>query len=112
MPEQPESRQHNDIRIAMLERDRDELREAVMSLRDSQASISQSLSRLVSLEERHIETREAISRAFKHIEKMGDRVLVIEKAMPGLQEARTWIINGVLSVVGVVGLAAAALVLK
>lgn len=113
MPEQqPEICHHNETRIALLERDRDELKEAVMSLRDSQASISQSLSRLVALEERHIETRDAIGRAFKHIEKIADRLLEIEKAMPGLKEARAWIISGVLAVVGMVGAGLFALVVK
>jgi len=94
-----------------LERDTNELRDAVMSLRDSQQEISKSLQRLVSLEERHMETREAMSRAFGAIEKVNDRLLKIEQDMPGLREVRGWVINGVLTVVAIVGAGVLALVI-
>lgn len=89
----------------MLERDRDEMKDAL-------TSISQSLQRLVALEERHMETREGLNRAFSAIEKQNNRIAEIEKHMPGLQEVRVWVINGVLTVVGIVGMAAMAMVVK
>lgn len=109
-----------DERLRRVEQEQGEMREVIFSLKDSQQAISNSLERLVRLEERHVETREAITRAFSAIEKIAagmhelrmqvpanldPRLREIEASMPGLIEMRRWMTAGVLSVVGLIGAA-------
>ena len=107
-----------DERLRRVEVDQSEMREVITSLRESQQSISNSLERLVRLEEQHVETREALSRAFAAIEKLAmnsheiklqipsslePRLRAVEMQMPGLLELRRWLVAGVMSVVGLIG---------
>jgi len=107
-----------DERLRRVEMEQWETREVIASLRESQQSISNSLERLVRLEEHHIETREALNRAFSAIEKMATtmhevklqipanlepRLREVEMQMPGLLELRRWLVAGVMSVVGLIG---------
>ena len=92
-----------DNRVAVLERSCDEMKTAIMDIRDS-------LQVLVRLEERHAETREALSRAFGDIEKVELRLSTIEQHMPGLVEMRGWVIMGMLGIAGLVGVALVGLV--
>lgn len=107
-----------DERLRRVEMEQGETREVIASLRESQQSISNSLERLVRLEEHHIETREALNRAFSAIEKMATtmhevklqipanlepRLREVEMQMPGLLELRRWLVAGVMSVVGLIG---------
>lgn len=95
--------------------------------------IAESTSQIVSLEQRHAETREGLERAFKAVsvsdskrEKLSDRiqelelnkaddsdvrslsgrVATIETALPSLKESSSWIRAGMLSLVGLVLFAA------
>jgi len=107
-----------DERLRRVEMEQGEFREIIASLRESQQSISSSLERLVRLEEQHVETREALSRAFSAIEKLAitsheiklqlpenlePRLREVEKQLPGLLEMRRWLVAGVMSVVGLIG---------
>lgn len=107
-----------DERLRRVEMEQGETREVIASLRESQQSISNSLERLVRLEEHHIETREALNRAFSSIEKLATtmhevklqipanlepRLREVEMQMPGLLELRRWLVAGVMSVVGLIG---------
>lgn len=107
-----------DERLRRVEMEQGETREVIASLRESQQSISNSLERLVRLEEHHIETREALNRAFSAIEKLATtmhevklqipanlepRLREVEMQMPGLLELRRWLVAGVMSVVGLIG---------
>lgn len=109
-----------DERLRMVEQEQGEMREVIFSLKESQQAISNSLERLVRLEEQHVETREAITRAFGAIEKISvsvhelrmqvpmsldPRLREIEANMPGLVEMRRWVTAGVVSVVGLIGAA-------
>lgn len=84
-------------------------------LEKSQNDIAESLKALVRLEQHHADTREGLARAWKQIEairdrigdvedkipdKLEDRLLAIEKDMPGLKEAARWLKMGVIAVVG------------
>jgi len=60
--------------------------------------ISESLRRLVQLEERHTETREALSRAFTNLGDHEDRLRGIEVEMPTVKLTRRWVIGGVVGV--------------
>lgn len=75
-------------------------------------SISESLERLVKLEERHAETRDSLSRAFNRIDGLEERLEVIEKALPPLIEMRAWFLGGIGLIVSGVLTALLALVLK
>ena len=114
-------------RLRRVEQEQGEMREVILSLRESQQAISSSLERLVRLEERHVETREALSRAFAAIEKQGEalhgiklqvpnnlepRLRELENNMPSLLELRRWVTAGVLSVVGLVGAGIIGLILR
>lgn len=118
--------EYHDERLRRVEQEQGELREVIFSLRESQQAISNSLERLVRLEERHIETRESLSRAFAQIERhaqvihemhmaipanLEGRLRQIETSMPGLIEMRRWMTAGVLSVVGLVGAAIIGLII-
>jgi len=109
-----------DERLRRVEQEQGEMREVIFSLKESQQAISNSLERLVRLEEQHVETREAITRAFGAIEKISvsvhelrmqvpmsldPRLREIEANMPGLVEMRRWVTAGVVSVVGLIGAA-------
>lgn len=116
-----------DERLRRVERDQADMREVLGSLRESQQAISNSLERLVRLEERHIETRDALTRAFAAIDKHGEslhsirlaipvnlepRLRDLESNMPGLLEMRRWVVAGVMSVIGLMGCGVIGLVIK
>lgn len=69
-------------------------------------AISENLTKLASLEQKHIETREAIERAFNALEKHDTRIKSIETEMPTLQLVRGWVITGVVGILGLVGMMA------
>lgn len=80
--------------------------------------IADSMAMLARLEERHTETREALSRAFKETGEArrdtADIRLAIESLkgqIAPLQESRRWMIAGMLGVVSLVGVAVIGLVL-
>ena len=79
-----------------------------LALRD----IAQSLSKLAVLEEKHNNVAEALKRVFNAIEKNEKRIEVIEKALPNLTLASSWVFKAVLFVMATLGLAALAVVLK
>lgn len=67
--------------------------------------IADNLSKLASLEQKHLETREALERAFSTIEKHDGRLRVMETEMPTLTLVRGWIIMGVVGILGLLGVA-------
>jgi len=102
----------NERRIMLLERGHDELKEAVMSLSASQKSISESLGRLVVLEERHVETRQEQLRQANVQNEAEKRLKAVEVEMPRLIEMRGAIFKVLVSIATVVGVALVALVVK
>jgi hypothetical protein len=114
-------------RLRRVEQEQADMREVLGALKESQQSISNSLERLVRLEERHVETREALARAFDTIDRhtedlhsirlalpvnLEPRLRVMESAMPGLLEMRRWLVVGVMSVVGLIGCGVIGLIIK
>lgn len=67
-------------------------------------AISDNLTQLAALEQKHIETREALARAFTQIGKQDDRLRVIETEMPTLKLVRGWVVAGALGIIGLLGL--------
>lgn len=68
-------------------------------------AISENLSKLAALEQKHVETREALGRAFTEIGEHNKRLRDVEAEMPTLKLVRGWVITGVLGVLGLLGLA-------
>ena len=89
-----------------------DVEQRIARLEDAVISIKDSLVALVRLEAHHAETREALNRAFREFDRLeakhdalAERVAVIEKDIPPLKEARTWLVTGMLGTLGLVGLA-------
>lgn len=114
-------------RLRRVEQEQADMREVLGALKESQQAISNSLERLVRLEELHIETRDALTRAFAAIDKHGEslhsirlaipvnlepRLRDLESNMPGLLEMRRWVVAGVMSVIGLMGCGVIGLVIK
>ena len=104
------SENNTEARLKILEIGQDTTNKAIVS-------IEQSLVKLVRLEERHAETRDAIGRAFAHMEKQDGRIdaqdkrlQLVEQKLPGLTEARTWLVAGMLGCLGLLGIAVVSLV--
>lgn len=75
-------------------------------------SMSESLERLVRLEERHSETRDSLTRTHGRVDELEGRLEVIEKSLPPLIEMRSWFLGGIGLIVSGVLTALLALVLK
>jgi L-alanine-DL-glutamate epimerase-like enolase superfamily enzyme len=67
-------------------------------------AISDNLSQLATLEHKHIETREALDRAFSSVEKIDGRVKHIEIEMPTLKLVRGWVISGAVGIIGLLAI--------
>lgn len=89
-----------------------QLEAAVGEIRDAVKSIDKSLQTFASIGTQSNETRAAVKRAFEAIESLERRVQEVEIELPALKLVRNWVIGGVVSVVGSVGAAAVALVLR
>jgi len=70
---------------ALLEQRVDQMRDDIKELKTAITSIAQSLQVLSALEVKHMETREALSRAFTEITGHDQRLHVIENDMPVLR---------------------------
>lgn len=97
-------------RIALLEQATQHHRELLVRQEGIQKSTAESLQKLVLLEERHIETRQALDRAFGAIKSVQVEVDAIREQMPQLLESRKWLIACFVGIVAMVGVAAFRLV--
>lgn len=68
-------------------------------------AISESLERLATLEQKHLETREALNRAFTQIDIQDGRLRNIETEMPTLTLVRGWVLAGGIGIIGMLGIA-------
>lgn len=66
-------------------------------------AMRENLVQLTALEQKHVETREALERAFKEIKANDERMRVIEVEMPTLKLVRGWVIAGVLGCAALLG---------
>lgn len=87
----------------------DAVERAVEKIAEAVERIASSMAQIAQLEVRHAETREGLERAFAEIAKLQEenkalegRVVIIERDIPSLKEARGWAITAVGIVVGVV----------
>lgn len=75
-------------------------------------AIRDNLTQLAQLEQKHIETREALGRAFDELDKHDGRIRSIEGEMPTLKLTRGWVISGVLGVFALLAVAIVKLVAR
>ena len=99
-------------RLSAIECEQAEFRQAVREIRDLSQRQADSLESLVRLEERHGESREALSRAFATLKDHDTRMGAIEREMPGLLETRRWVVSGIIGLVAIIGIAVAGLVVN
>ncbi|WKZ15421.1 MAG: hypothetical protein QY317_16115 [Candidatus Jettenia caeni] len=83
----------------------DVVESAIAEIKEAVKSIDKSLDVIARIEEKHLDTREALGRAFKCLEGHEERIKAIEMEIPTLQMMRNWIISGVLGIVALVGIA-------
>lgn len=96
----------------LIERRLDVVERAIEEIRDATRSIAESVSKIVLLEERHAETTRALERAFGALKEVEHRLREIEVELPGLREVRRWVLGMVFGVLGAVGTAVLALVVR
>jgi hypothetical protein len=77
----------------------------VQSMQETNSRIADALERLVILETQHAETRDALNRAFKAVDKLGDRLGEFEKRMPIMDLVLKGAGVGVLGLLGLIGTA-------
>lgn len=83
---------------------------AVHKIADAMDRFAKTTEQLARLEERHVETRQAMERAFGEIGKLDVRTDAIEARLPPLEETRSWVVRGLIGVMCVVGMAVLKLV--
>lgn len=77
-------------------------------IKDSLRDIAVSLSKLAVLEEKHANTAESLKRAFTEIGKLQERCKEIEKKLPTLVLASSWVFKAMLGILGLLGVASLA----
>jgi len=84
------------------------LSDDVGELKETLRQIATAVTRLALVEERQSQTNEALSRAFKHIDKVElkltsieQRLVVLERLQPQQQQTTTWVVSAVWAAAGV-----------
>lgn len=65
--------------------------------------VGQNLERLAAIEQRHVETRDALARMVETHDILAGRVREIELELPTLKLIRSWVIAGVIGCAGLLG---------
>ena len=102
--------QDMETRLTNVERAQADLHQIARDLRDLGKRQADAVEKLVRLEERHQEQREAMNRAFNEIETHSRELEDIKIALPPLQETRRWIMTGIIGLVSMVLIALVGLV--
>jgi hypothetical protein len=74
--------------------------------------MSDAVQRLVRLEERHVETREALGRAFDEIKATNARVSTLEQEQPVTKLARGWVLAAVVGTISLLAGGGVALLVR
>ena len=94
-----------DRRLRAVETSIDELKRAV-------AQVAEAINKLVVIEERSLETRRTIDRAFETLKDHEQRLRDVEEQMPLLVETRRWVVLGVLAGLSMMGVGLAKLLIR
>lgn len=73
-------------------------------IEDTLKAIRDNLGTLAALEQKHLQTREALERAFTSLGKIDERVRKIEHELPTLTLVRKWVIGGMIGIISLLGL--------
>lgn len=73
------------------------------TIEETLASINETLRQLTALEQKHLETRQALERAFATVAEQEKRLRKIEIELPTLKMIRGWVISGVIGCAGLLG---------
>lgn len=80
-------------------------------IEDAISQIAETMHMLTRLETQHEATAQAVGRVFDKTDNLEARIEAIEVVMPGLKETRSWIVSGVIGVMGLLGVSVLGLVL-
>ncbi len=99
------------IEARLIESSLSQMRAEMTRQGDTLVGINESLRTLTRVEEAQIHIKERLSEGSKKLTDHEARLLVIEQQMPGLKELRRWVIGGILSGIGMIGIALVKLVI-
>jgi hypothetical protein len=68
-------------------------------------TVSENLVTLAQLEQKHLETKESLARAFNSMSDLNSRMREVEAELPTLKLIRGWVIAGVIGIVSLLGVA-------
>lgn len=68
-------------------------------------AVRENLIKLAQLEQKHLETKESLTRAFDSMNDINARLREVEKEMPTLKLVRGWVIAGFLGILSLLGVA-------
>lgn len=97
--------------VAVLSQILTQVKGDVAEVRADVKQMGEAIAKLISVEQRQTDQNERIAAAFDAIKAASDRLTKIEQEMPGLRETRKWVVQGILGVCGILGLAIVGLVL-
>lgn len=101
-----------EARLARVEEQIKAVADDMIDVKTSLKDIAASLKTIAVLEVKHDNMSEAVKRAFKAIDKVTERVDAIEKALPYMRIASSWVFKAVLFVMGILGATALGVVLR
>lgn len=90
-------------RLLVLEEQIKNIGRDVIDVKATMTEIAKSLAALAVLEVRHNNTADSLSRAFRAIEHNNERLDKIEKTLPNLTLATSWVFKGVIATVSIIG---------
>lgn len=99
-------------RLAIVERDMDEVRRAITLISESHQDISKTLKEFAVVAHEQLAMSRALDRAFGEIKDMKDDISEIQVVLPGLKEKAGWMIAGLGVVITMIIIAIVALVIK
>lgn len=85
------------------------VKESIGEMRDTLRSINAAVQALVRLEQAQMSHGEALARAFKTLEDHEERLSTLENERGVLNLVKSWVITGVVGIIGLVALALARL---
>lgn len=100
-----------ETRLALLEQADEHHKERLLKQESTLERLVAGFEKLLVLEERHMETKEAQTRIFKTLKDHTDQIGAINNSLPQLIESRKWMVGGILAIVSVVGITALKVVL-
>jgi hypothetical protein len=68
-------------------------------------AVRENLVKLAQLEQKHLETKESLTRAFDSMNDINNRLREIEHEMPTLKLVRGWVIAGFIGILSLLGIA-------